>query len=253
MKIWCQSCGAFGKDPVWNDYENGLKKRAKEVARPDTVVELHGQEATIPGIDRFRASQAQCMLQSVKNAVKAEKEGYDAYIMISTIDAGFHEIREMVDMPVVFMLENSIHLALTLAPRFAFLTHNPLLLARLEDLARGYGLAENMVPGGYLNLSYSVWPEMFAHPEKFIDGIMQKAKEVTGRGAGILIPAALPLAVWLVQKNYVDIDGARVLDAWGASIKQAEMMVDLKKIGVTRSKASAPPKDILASLMKYYG
>lgn len=253
MKIWCQSCGAFGKDPVWNDYEVGLKKRAKEVARPDTVVELYGQESTIPGIDRFRAAQAMCMVGSVKNAIRAQKEGYDAFIMISTIDAGFHEIREVTDIPVVFILENSIHLAMTLAPRFAFLTHNQALLARLEELARQYGLGEKMVPGDYLDLSYSIWPEMFGHPERFTEMITQKAKGLVARGAGVIIPSALPFAVWMIQNNLTDIAGARVLDAWGAALKTAELMVDMKKIGITRTKSSSPPSDILATLHKIYG
>ncbi len=252
MKIWCQSCGAFGKDPIWDPYEKGLKEHAKKVARTDTVVELHGQELTIPGIDRFHASGAMCMVTSVKNAIRAEREGYDAYIMISTIDAGYHEIREVVDIPVVFMLENCIHLAQVLAPKFAYITHTQLLLARLEEITKQYGLAEHMVHGDYLNLSYSAWPEMFGHPERFADAITQKAKGIIAKGAGILIPAALPLGVWLVKQGLTDIEGARVLDAWGCAIKMAELMVDLKKIGVTRSKASSPPKDILSSIQKLY-
>lgn len=253
MRIWCQSCGAFGKDPVWDPYEKGLKEHASKVARPDTVVDLYGQEATIPGIDKYRASQTMCVVGSIKNAIRAEREGYDAYIMISTMDAGFHEIREVVDIPVVFMLENCIHLALMFAPKFAFITHNQPLLSRLEELTKQYGLAENMIPGDFLNLSYSVWPEMFGHPERFADSITQKSKGIIAKGAGILIPSALPLAVWLVKQGLTDIDGARVLDAWGCAIKMAELMVDLKKLGVARSKATSPPKDMLRTIQKLYG
>ncbi len=253
MKIWCQSCGGFGKDPIWDPYEKGLKAHIKKVARPDTVVELYGQEATIPGIDRYHASGAMCMLGSARNAIRAEREGYDAFVMISTIDAGYHQIKELVDIPCVFMLENCVHFAMMLAPKFAFITHNQLLLARLEEMTRQYGLAQNMIPGDFLNLSYSVWPEMFGHPERFVDSITQKAKSIIARGAGVLIPAALPLGVWLVQQGLTDIEGGRVFDAWGGAIKMAELMVDLKKIGVTRSKSSSPPKDMLASLYKFYG
>lgn len=253
MKIWCQSCGAFGKDPVWDPYEKALIAHAKKVARPDTAIELHGQEATIPGIDRYHASGAMCMLGSARNAIKAEREGYDAFVMISTIDAGYYQIKELVDIPTVFMLENCLHFAMMLAPKFAFFTHNQLLLARLEEMAKQYGLAANMVPGDYLNLSYSAWPEMFGHPERFTDSIRQKAKGIIDRGAGVLIPAALPLGVWLIEKGLADIDGGRVFDAWGGAIKMAELMVDMKKIGITRSKSSSPSKDIVNSLYKFYG
>ncbi|MFH1169874.1 MAG: aspartate/glutamate racemase family protein, partial [Chloroflexota bacterium] len=134
MKVWCQSCGAFGKDPVWNDYEESLKRHAKKIARPDTVVELHGLDGTVPGIDSYHASQSMCMMQSVRNAIRAEREGYDVFVMISTIDAGFNEVREMVDIPVVMMLENCVHFAMMLAPRFAFFTHNEPLLLGLTEL-----------------------------------------------------------------------------------------------------------------------
>ena len=252
MKLWCQSCGGFGKDPVWDPYEKGLKKHAKEVARPDTTIELVGQEFTIPAIDTYSASQNICRLQSIKNAIRAEKEGYDAFVMISTVDAGYREIREVVDIPVVFMLENCIHFALLFAPKFAFFTHNSALLNTLSEATKQYGLAENMVEGKYLGLSYSAWPDMFGHPEKYVDEITQKAKEVIARGAGALIPSATPLGVWLIENGLAEIDGACVIDAWGVAIKMAELMVDLKKVGITRSRYGPPDKDVLEAIQKLY-
>jgi len=252
MKIWCQSCGAFGKDPVWDAYEQGLKERAKEVARPDTVIELYGQEMTIPGIDRYYASKNVCLVQSTKNAIRAEREGYDAFVMISTVDAGFNEIREVVDIPVVFMLENSLHFAMVLAPKFAFFTHNEAMLAQLTAQTKQYGLAERMAPGGYLNLAYSIWPDMYGHPERHIDAITQKAKEVIANGARVLIPSALPLGVWLIKQGLAEIDGARVLDAFGCAVKMAELMVDLKKLGITRARYGPPQKEVLEAMQKLY-
>ena len=252
MKLWCQSCGAFGKDPIWSDYEKALKKRAREVARPDTVVELHGQEATIPGIDRYYASAVFCMEQSVRNAIRAEREGYDAFVMISNLDAGYYEIRELVDIPVVFMLESSIHFALTLAPKFALFTHNEGQLARLIRIASQYGLTEHMTPPGFLDLTYSVWPDLYGHPERYIDTVTQKAREVIANGAGVLIPSALPLGAWLVEQGITEIDGACILDGFGYIIKMAELMVDLKKLGVKRRKYGPPQKEMLEAIQKLY-
>jgi allantoin racemase len=252
MKIWCQSCGAFGKDKIWNDYEEALKNRAKKVARPDTVVELQGVEASIPGVDRYHASQSICRMQSVRNAIRAEREGYDAFVMISTIDVGFYEIKEVVDIPVVFMLENCIHFAMMFAPRFAFFTHNEALLSQLAELTKQYGIAEHMVPGGYLDLTYSDWPNLFGKPEQYVGTITQKAKEIITRGAGILIPSALPLSVWLIEQGLIEINGARILDGFGCALKMAELMVDLRKIGIMRTQYGPPSKELLASIRKLY-
>ena len=252
MKIWCQSCGSFGQDPVWDDYEQCLNKRAKEVARPDTYIELHGLDAPVPAIDTYNASRNMCTIQSTRNAIRAEREGFDAFVMISLIDAGFYEIREVTDLPVVFMLENCIHFALMLAPKFSFLTHNKSLLLRMTELTNQYGLDKNLIPGGYLDLSYSVWPDMYKHPEHHVDKIVQKAKELIANGAGIIIPSALPLDVWLVQQGLTEIDGACVLDAFGCAIKMAELMVDLKKVGISRSKVGPPSKEMLENIQKLY-
>jgi len=230
-----------------------MKEHAKKVARPDTVVELHGQEVTIPGIDRFYASKNVCTVQSIKNAIRAEREGFDAFVHITTVDAGYHEIRELVDIPVVFMLESSVHFAMTLAPKFAFFTHNNLILAQLERLTKQYGLGEHMVPGGYLEgLSYLTFGDMYGHPEKYIDTITQKAREIIANGAGVLIPAALPLGVWLVKQGLTEIDGACILDGFGYIVKLGELMVDLKKIGIKSSKYGPPQKDMLEAMQKLY-
>ncbi len=253
MKIWFQSCGAIGTDPLWSPYEQALKEHAKEVARPDTVVELHGQEITIPGIDRYYASKNVCVVQSIKNAIRAEREGFDAFVHITTFDAGFYEIRELVDIPVVFMLESSVHFAMTLAPKFAFFTHNKWALGQLERQVQQYGLTEFMVPGDYLEgVSYLTFGDMFGHPEKYIDTITQDIKKVVANGAGVIMAASLPLSVWLIKQGITEIDGACILDQFGFIIKQAELMVDLKKIGIKRSKYGPHQKDMLEAMQKLY-
>lgn len=252
MKIWCQSCGAFGKDPVWDEYEKGLRMRASKITRKETMIELHGLDKTVPGIDRFRTSQSLCTVQSIRNAIRAEQEGYDAFVMISSLDAGFQEIREAIDLPVVFMLENCIHLSMMFAPKFAFLTHNRELLIRLVELTQNYGLAESMTPGGHLELSYSVWPDMFGNPTQYQADIVQKAREIISGGAGILIPSALPLSVWLVQQGLMEIDGVPILDAFGCALKMAELMVDFKKYGIYRKKSGPRQQDVRQIIQQAY-
>ena len=253
MKIWFQSCGAIGKDPLWSPYEEVLKEHAAEVARPDTVVELHGQEFTIPGIDRYYASKNVCTVQSIKNAIRAEREGYDAYVHITTFDAGFHEIRELVDIPVIFTMESCLHLAMTFAPKFAFFAHNKWALGQLERQAQQYGMKEYMLPGGYMEgVSYMTFGDMFGYPEKYIDTVTEKAREVIANGAGVLLTGSLPLTVWLIKQGITEIDGACVLDQFGFIVKQAELMVDLRKMGIKRSKYGPTQKDMLEAMQGLY-
>ena len=130
MKIWSQSCSAMGKGPIESDYEKSLKRHAQKIARPDTVVDFHGVDAPIPGMTVSHTSTEVCGWQSVRNAIKAEREGYDVFALANTHDPSYYRIREMVDIPVVFMMEVSLHMALMLGQKFAFLTLNPMALLR---------------------------------------------------------------------------------------------------------------------------
>jgi allantoin racemase len=252
MKIWCQSCGALGRDAIWNDYEQALQSYAREVTRADTVVDFYGVRASIPGIDRYHASQAVCDMQSIRNAIRAEREGYDVFVVINTRDAGFNEIKELVSIPTVFMLETCIHFAMMLGPRFAFFTHNLDLFLRLTELTHQYGLARQMVPGGHLNLTYSDWPDLFGSPEKYIEPFRQKIEEIVARGANILIPSALTLNLWLLKQNMMEVKGGRVLDGIGLALKTAELMVDLKNMGIVRTTPGPPSQGMLAAIQKLY-
>ena len=60
----------------------------------------------------------------------------------------------------------------------------------------------------------------------------------------------------LVSAGFRDIDGIPILDTAGASLKTAELMVDLKQIGIGRSKKgfyNALSREALASVRKSYG
>lgn len=252
MKVWCQSCGAFGKNPIWNEYEQSLNIRAQEIIRSDTTVEFHGC-SVIPGVDGYYAALNICKMQSIRNAIRAEREGYDVFVMISNADAGYHEIREMVDIPVVFMLENAIHFALLFSPNFAFFTHNKAILSKKLDYTKQYGLAERMVQGGHLDIKYTDWPDMFGNPKKYIDNIIQRAREIISNGAGILISAALPLSIWLIKQGVNKIDGVRILDSFGCALKMAELLVDMNKLDIGRIKyVPASSEDVLAEIRKLY-
>ncbi|MDP2952748.1 MAG: aspartate/glutamate racemase family protein [Chloroflexota bacterium] len=256
MRIWCQSCTGIGADPLWQNYDKSLKEHVKKVGRPDTHADFFGQGETLPGIDRYRSTQHICAHRSIQNAIRAEKEGYDAFLMVSTIDAGFYEIKELVDIPVVMITESVLHLCCLLAPKFSFITHNEALLHLLNRLTKEYGLEDHLVPGGHLDLSYQDIKGMYEKPEPYIDGFTKLAKQIAARGANLLFPAALIVNQWCIDKGIKEIDGATVIDVMGAGIKMTELMVDLQKMGVPRSKSGAymrPPGEVKAAIKKLYG
>ena len=255
MKIWSQSCSPL-HHPTRKDYQEALEKHAKRIARPGTVVEFHGMKAQIPGMTTSHTGESVCGWRSVRDAIRAEREGYDAFVMSSAFDSGYYGIREMVEIPVVFITEASIHIARMLGHKFAFLTINPFMLSRLMQIAKQYDLDERMVQGGCVDISYANdFPKMFKEPAPYVDRATKSIKEIAARGANIIIPVPVPISMFLLEQGVKEVETSRILDIFGCGLKMTELMVDLKEMGMVRSKHglfSRPPKELMAGLQKLY-
>ena len=232
-RIWAQSCSAEG-DAIWGVYQESVKRHARKIARPETEIEFHGVRTTFPGIDHLDSAEHLATVEVIRNAIQAEQQGYAAFVMISTIDAGHREVRELTDLPAVFITECAIHLACQLAGKFAFLTHNRKILEKMERIARGYGLGERMVDGASLDLTYRDFRRMYEDPEPVLAAFVSEARKAIDRGAGILLPAGNPVNMFLLDHGVRTIEGVPVLDSFGAAVKTAEMLVDLARMGITR-------------------
>ncbi len=256
MKIWCQSNTSIGIAEVFNAYRDSLQRHAKRVCRPDTIVEFHGQDKTFPAIDRNRASGHLAEHGAIRNAMRAEQQGFDVFVQITTPDGGIREIPTIVDIPLVFIAQTTLLLSRTLAPNFAFIAHNPPLYYFYPEIAERYGLKDYMIPGGSLNWSYLDFAKMWKEPKPYIEEFMKKAREIVARGAMSLFPVALPLSQWLIDQNIRDVDGATVLDPLGTALKMAEVMVDFEKLGIRRSRIGPlepTPENVRIELRKEYG
>lgn len=258
MKIWIQSGSALANDATTaygREYEQSLKRHFQQVARPGTTVEVFGIERTPVGKDRYAASHHVVVSLMIRSVLRAEPEGYDVITVVNTLDHGFYEIREVVNIPVVFITESSLYMACLLAPKFAFVTHNQAMLLHVTELARRYGLAERMAPGGCLNLTYHDFPRMYQEPEPYVDRFVAEARRVIKQGANILLVAGNPANMFLLDQGVTHIDDVPILDVCGAVIKVAELMVDLKEMGIRRSKTglfTAPSPEEIVQIRKLY-
>ena len=89
-----------------------------------------------------------------------------------------------------------------------------------------------------------------------VDMVNKEARKIIDRGADTLVPSGNPLNMFLIENDINEVDGAPIIDAFGCAVKMSEFMVDLKNIGITRSKHglhTAPPKEVLESLQRLFG
>lgn len=242
-KIWIQSCSAeTGEDAVWGIYQESVQRHARKIARPDIKIDFHGVKSTFPGIDHLKSAEHLATFDVVRNAILAERQGYAAFVMICTLDVGYREVRELTDLPVVFITECAIHLATQMAEKFAFLTHNRAILKRVEQIACGYGMGQHMVEGASLDLTFQEFRGIYENPQPVLAAFAREAQKAIKRGAGIFLTAGNPVNMFLLDHGMRDIDGVPVLDIFGTAVNTAEKLMDLKRIGITRGISPATSK-----------
>lgn len=257
MRIWWQSSIALGADPAWKPYQESLKNHVQQVAKPDTRVDVYGVKFVEPILGRSSYVRYLNEAQVINNAIVAEREGYDAFCVGCTLDPGIAEIKEIIDIPAAFLFESCAHLASILAGKFSLLAFNKEVLRYHEQLVRHYDLAERLVPCDTLmNLTSVDLTVGFKNPDPFIAAVKEAGRKAIDQGTGMFISTCNILNMVLVNSGFREIDGVPILDTAGALLKVTELMVNLKEIGISRSKKgfySTLPKEDLIRIRKSYG
>ena len=129
IRIWYQSSVAIGQNPVFKPYEEAIARNMRTVARPHTTVDIHGVERMTAHYERSRYARYVNGISIVRNAARAEAEGYDAVAVGCYTDPCLEEVRDTVTIPTLFIMQTSMHVAPDgsgLTPRsVASLRHNP--------------------------------------------------------------------------------------------------------------------------------
>lgn len=236
MKIWVQSPATLGRDPLWEPLERCEKKHIQEVIRPSTTADLYGVEIMAPQGSSNHYFEYLHTSQIIKNAIRAESEGYDAFVLLCMLDQGFYEIREVVDIPVVFIGETCFHIASLLAPKFALLADNESMLLRITERVKRYGLGQRLVPSGYFVSTLSDLQRGISDAEPILEKARQVARAAREQGANMLICTCSVLSMILVVNGIYELEGVPVIDEVGTAVKVGELLVDLKAISVERSR-----------------
>ena len=233
--IWVQSCSAETDADIWQTYQDSVRRHARKVVRVDLEVEFHGLSRTYPGIDYADSAVQLATHEVVRNAIRAEEEGYAAFAFVSTNDAGNREVKELTGIPAVFIAETAVYLAAQLATKFAFLTHNGGSRRKMESLTRErYGLGDRLVEGASINLTYKEFAAMYDDPAPWLTRFEEAARPVIARGASVLIPAGGPLNMFFVDHGFREVDGVPLIDIMAVLLKEAEKRVDLQALGMAQ-------------------
>ena len=236
MRIWYQS---FTHPEETGAYHGRLKAFLAAAARPDCEIVVHGM---IPPSRKHRITELRCAVEAVRNALRAEEEGYDAFVVGHFQDAGLWETRSAVRIPVIGLGESSMLHACTLGRLIGLITIDPLFLPIHAEQIERYGLQHRVIKTVAVQSGTQDYERSFADPafaatvrEKYVKQI----RPLIDAGIEVIIPAGgLPLML-LADGAPIDTGGAIILNGLAVSIKAAEMAVDLRRqYAVEPSRAS---------------
>lgn len=234
IRIWHQSFTVLSDLAA---YDDALKAHFKRVARPDTVIDMHGmREGTYrtnyPGDDiKHVGFQFLHAIQFLQGALMAERQGYDAFALSTLPEPGLREIRALVDIPVVGYGECAARAAVDDGRRFGALVFIPELAELYRDNVRRHGIGCRLVGACDVGFRFTDVLAGFASPGPLIDRFRVAARDLIGKGAEAIVPGEAPLNVLLAMNGVSEVDGVPVIDSLGAWVRAAEAAVDARRVG----------------------
>jgi Asp/Glu/hydantoin racemase len=244
MKIWYQS---------FVDYENAstywdtLRPYLDEVSQAATEFHIEG----ITPFDSYAHPlvEFRCAREMICNAIRAEREGYDAMIVGHFQDSGLYEARAAVDIPIIALGEASMLYACQLGQRIGIVTINPRFIPGFHHQIGKYGLHERVTGVHSMTFEPGELLEAYNDDAKAEDMRIKfegQAQPLIDQGVDVLITGGgIPMLLFSKFHNH-NINGAPVINGIPIVVKMAEMAVELKRLtgqGVSRTGVYAKVPD----------
>jgi len=228
MRLWYQS---FVDPLAQKPYMDRLQARLDEVAGAGTSVAVHG----ISPPDRYfhPLTEFRCADQTIRAALEAERQGYDAFIIGHFQEPGLTECRGAVDIPVIGLGEATLLQACTLGRRIGLVTIDPVFIPWHEEQVIRHGLQQRVSGVAAIKADLDRFMRAFTDPAEHESLRAEFSRQVEGlivRGADILIPAGgLPMLLFSRVQPFL-IGCVPVLEGIATVLKSAEMAVALHRL-----------------------
>jgi len=255
MKLWYQS---YVDDELGGIYLDRLEAHLDALRDEHCTVDVH--RLTPPDSYAHPIVEFRCARQVVKNAVQAERQGYDAFVVGHIQDSGLWEARAVVDIPVLGLGESVFLHACTLGMKIGVVTINPRFIPGFYHQIRKYAL-ENRVTGVHaMRFESDFQPgdfmRGFESPETYEAvkaAFIRQAQPLVVGGVEVIIPGGgIPMLLFSEENNF-NVDGAPVVNGIPIVLKAAEMAVQLRRLNGTTISRTAdfakPPPEIIQEFL----
>ncbi|QLH13005.1 hypothetical protein HYQ43_01470 [Paracoccus pantotrophus] len=242
-------------------YGQLLQRVITDAAAPGTQIDIFGLSPHRAVADQYRYLEFQDTTEVLENGLRAERDGYDAFLIGNIFQPGLHELRELLNIPVLGLAESSIQMACLMGPSFSLININPKFNRRIVEGIRLQGLESRMTSVEMMTVARpGVFDQAQNDPEVaagIVEQFVETGRRALDKGAEVLIPAGGSLMAVLIKAGLTQVDGAPVLNGITALVKTGEMAVQMRQLtGIFTSKrlTYAPPTGkLLEDVRNAYG
>src|SRR5260221_7090779 len=163
-------------------------------AGPGIRFEVHGLAPPDPLFHPL--TEFRCAAQTIRNALDAERAGYDAFVIGHFQEPGLLEIRGAVDIPVVGLGEATLLAALSMGRQLGLVTIDPVFIDWHERQVRGHGLDQRVTGVRAIHVELPRFMRAFtddtSYPRVRADFVEQVRPLGAAGGGGIIPPGDRP-------------------------------------------------------------
>jgi allantoin racemase len=251
-KLWYQS---FVHPIEQAPYIERLQAALDAAAGPGIRFEVHGLDP--PDHIFHPLTEFRCAAQTIRNALEAERAGYDAFIIGHFQEPGLLEIRGALDIPVVGLGEANLLAALSMGRRLGLVTIDPVFIEWHERQVHAHGLDQRVAGVRAIRMDLPAFMRAFTNEECYAAvraDFVEQVRPLVAAGAEVIIPAGgLPMLLFARECPFV-IDGALVLNGIAVAAKAAEMALALRRLtGAVVSRRGTYAKASPACIAEYLG
>ena len=258
MKLWYQS---LARETESTPYGDILRRVIQKAVDPGTEVHLQGiRESAGIGV-HYRFLEYHDTREVIYNAMRAERDGFDAFLIGNASDAGIQIAREVTNLPVLGLTEASLLASCLMGGGpLGLITVSDKWTPRIMDNVRRLNM-ESRVVGveGLATTPLELKKAMIDDRlrEAVVADFVASARRLLDRGAEIIICEGGDIIVFLAEANIYEIDRAPIINGIVELVKLAEVTVKLRRhtgrFTNKRFGLAAPSGEYLARIRAFYG
>src|SRR5439155_22644410 len=185
-RLWYQS---FVHPVAQAPYIERLQRLLDEVASPGIRFEVQGLD---PPDHLFHPlTEFRCAAQTIRNAIEAERAGYDAFVIGHFQEPGLLEIRGTLDIPVIGLGEANLLTALSMGRTLGLVTISPVFIEWHERQVRAHGLGERVAGVRAIHMDLAGFMRAFTDDASYAKvraDFVEQVRPLVAAGAEAIIP-----------------------------------------------------------------